>query len=192
MRPESAQEVLELGKRIRRERMRQGLSLKEVEKRAGISPTHVSEIERGRSSPTVGALVKIARALERPLTHFVEQGPRPPAVFGTLGDRRTWSVQGGAARFISLLDPASPYDLSLTLVVLAPGARLEERDCRFGVREIFLHGVSGSLTVSLGDTDYEVGAGDSLHCDGEQLTGLAAQVSQATQTYLVTYPRMRL
>ena len=41
-----------------------GLTLKEIEAKVGVSATHVSEVERGKTSPTVGALSKIAAALE--------------------------------------------------------------------------------------------------------------------------------
>src|SRR5437870_11388326 len=53
----------ELGRRIRMLRISAGLTLKDLEKRGHISATHVSEIERGRASPTVGALARIASAL---------------------------------------------------------------------------------------------------------------------------------
>src|SRR5438093_12552772 len=59
----------ELGRRIRMLRISRGLTLKELEERGGISATHVSEIERGKASPTIGALGRIARALGlRPAT----------------------------------------------------------------------------------------------------------------------------
>src|SRR5690348_3345045 len=59
----------ELGRRIKLLRISRGLTLKDLEERGGISATHVSEIERGKASPTVGALGRIARALGlRPAT----------------------------------------------------------------------------------------------------------------------------
>jgi transcriptional regulator with XRE-family HTH domain len=59
----------ELGRRIKLLRVARNLTLKEIEKRGHISATHVSEIERGKASPTVGALARIAQALGvRPAT----------------------------------------------------------------------------------------------------------------------------
>ncbi len=55
---------LELGKRIKQLRLSQGFTLKDIESKVGVSATHVSEIERGKTSPTVGALAKIASALQ--------------------------------------------------------------------------------------------------------------------------------
>lgn len=54
---------LAVGARIRALRARHGLTLRDVEARSGFSATHVSEIERGRTSPTIPVLVGIADAL---------------------------------------------------------------------------------------------------------------------------------
>ena len=56
----------EIGSRIKQFRLAKGLTLKDIELRAKVSATHVSEIERGMTSPTVGALAKIERFRTRP------------------------------------------------------------------------------------------------------------------------------
>ena len=53
----------ELGSRIKKTREAKHLTLKSIEASAGISATHISEIERGKTSPTLGALLRIAGAL---------------------------------------------------------------------------------------------------------------------------------
>ena len=63
----------ELGRRVKLERLSKGMTLKQVADASGMSPTHISEIERGRTSPTVGALLRIARALGKSATYFVEE-----------------------------------------------------------------------------------------------------------------------
>ena len=60
----SAMSNIELGRRIKQLRLSQGFTLKDIESKVGVSATHVSEIERGKTSPTVGALSRIAEALE--------------------------------------------------------------------------------------------------------------------------------
>jgi transcriptional regulator with XRE-family HTH domain len=183
--------VAQLGQRIRKERTRQGLSLKDVERRAGISPTHISEIERGRSSPTVGALVRIARALERPLAHFVEASPPPPLVFGSRADRREWFMEGGKARLESLLDPACDFDLSIIELFLEPRAILDTRRCCPGVREIFAYAIDGELEVRVGGEVKQLAAGDSIHIPGSLGECFSNAGTRTVRVYLVTFPRMR-
>jgi len=45
----------EVGQRVRLARFRRDMTLKEVANRSGMSATHISEIERGKTSPTIGA-----------------------------------------------------------------------------------------------------------------------------------------
>jgi len=82
----------EVGRRVRLARFRRDLTLKEVAARSGMSATHISEIERGKTSPTIGALERIAAALEERPAHFVEQKARSLAVLTSRKDReRTFS-----------------------------------------------------------------------------------------------------
>ena len=45
-----------LGRRVRRIRQDKGLTLKQIEAKVGVSATHISEIERGKTSPTIQAV----------------------------------------------------------------------------------------------------------------------------------------
>jgi transcriptional regulator with XRE-family HTH domain len=69
-------EIAELGRRIRKLRLERRMTLKQVEEKSALSATHLSEIERGRTSPTIGALVRIARALEKDASYFIEPEER--------------------------------------------------------------------------------------------------------------------
>jgi transcriptional regulator with XRE-family HTH domain len=64
---------VELGRRLKRTRAEKDMTLKDVESRSGVSATHISQIERGMTSPTVGALQKLAKALEKEVVFFLEE-----------------------------------------------------------------------------------------------------------------------
>src|SRR5256885_11936142 len=84
-------EVEELGRRIRKCRLDSRMTLKAVEQASGLSATHLSEIERGRTSPTIGALVRIARALNKDASYFIEAEERPDVAHMTREQVRTVS-----------------------------------------------------------------------------------------------------
>ena len=65
-------EIQELGARIKRIRKSRGMTLKDIEERSRVSATHISEIERGKTSPTIGALARIASALGKDTAFFLE------------------------------------------------------------------------------------------------------------------------
>jgi len=53
-----------VGANLRRLRTRRGLSLERLGRRAGLSRAMLSQVELGRSAPTINSLWKIARALD--------------------------------------------------------------------------------------------------------------------------------
>lgn len=77
----------ELGRRLRTARFERNLTLKEVANRCGMSATHISEVERGKTSPTIGALQRIAQALGEKPSYFV-RAEAPPMVRLTKRDTR--------------------------------------------------------------------------------------------------------
>jgi transcriptional regulator with XRE-family HTH domain len=56
-----------LGEVLRGRREERGLSLRAAAERAGISPAHLSEVERGVKELSLGRLAALARALEVPV-----------------------------------------------------------------------------------------------------------------------------
>jgi len=68
---------------LRTVRQAQGFSLREVSRRAGIDPGHLSRIERGESSPSVDVLGRLASVLGlRTLAGLLEPYKVPPAATG--------------------------------------------------------------------------------------------------------------
>lgn len=99
-------EIEELGRRIRKRRLDCRMTLKQVEKSSGLSATHLSEIERGRTSPTIGALVRIARALHRDASYFIEREERTEVAHQTY--ERTQSMTPSPGVTAEVLTPGIP------------------------------------------------------------------------------------
>ena len=112
---------VELGRRIREARQQRGMTLKEMDETAGLSATHISEIERGKTSPTIGALIRIAGALGREVSYFVEPEVLPDIARSSRADRnivefgpagaevQTPGVPGGRLRAVTIhLEPGLP------------------------------------------------------------------------------------
>lgn len=60
-----------LGIEVRQARERLGISQEELGFRAGIHRTYVSQIERGLKSPTLGAVLRVAKGLNTPASNLV-------------------------------------------------------------------------------------------------------------------------
>ena len=75
---------LVLGRNLRRLRTRQGYSLERLAKRSGVSRAMLSQIETGKSAPTIGLLWKIATSLGVPFAALLDS----QRVHGTVVLRR--------------------------------------------------------------------------------------------------------
>lgn len=153
---------LELGRRIKQERLRRGLTLKDIEAKVGISATHLSEVERGKSSPTVGVLEKIARALGTRSALLIDAASGLPVSHTRPGHRRVVFNEHVTVRTESLSMSFPGAEISILLKTYAQGvAPLGPPHAHEG--EEFVHVLQGKLNVRVGDEDYLLDPGDSLH-----------------------------
>jgi transcriptional regulator with XRE-family HTH domain len=84
----------QLGHRLRVARFERNMTLKEVANRCGMSATHISEVERGKTSPTIGALQRIAEALGEKTSYFVQEDQLPRFRLTRAADRCEYYTTG--------------------------------------------------------------------------------------------------
>jgi transcriptional regulator with XRE-family HTH domain len=114
----------ELGRRLRMARFERGMTLKDVAARCGMSATHISEVERGKTSPTVGALQRISRALGVKSSSLVRETRVPLSKFTRFLERTKIFVadRDGKPLEIEILSPGIPGGLmQLLRRTSAPG-----------------------------------------------------------------------
>lgn len=152
----------ELGRRVKLERLAKGMTLKQVADGSGMSPTHISEIERGRTSPTVGALLKIAHALDKPATYFVEEEELPSVSVVRAHERTHHVVAEGEANVadVDFLTSGIPAG-RLRVVELSDLRRRPIKTKPHEGEEIILV-TSGRLKVVVGDSSYVLTEGDCI------------------------------
>ncbi len=68
-----------LGSRLRDARMRSGLSLRAVARRLEVSPSFISQMENGKSQPSVATLYAVAQLLDVSIDELFAQSPASPA-----------------------------------------------------------------------------------------------------------------
>lgn len=173
-------EKRELGLRIRRARKDRSYTLKELEARAGVSATHLSEIERGLTSPSIQVLVKIATALNRPPKFFLERTWLDSVSRVSLENRPAPLAAGEGAMVQPLTTGVAGHRLGLCLLRLEPGAHNEvEEPAHEGDEAVLV--LSGSVKVLLDGREIALDAGDSLHwsCNQPHVIRNASSVAVA-------------
>ena len=103
---------VDVGGRLRELRNERGMSMRALARESGLSANALSMIERGRTSPSVSTLYKLADAMGIPITAFFrEEPPRQDIVFRKAESRvrmpfmrGLWEGLGGEA-FIGMVEP---------------------------------------------------------------------------------------
>ena len=120
--------TIDVGNRLRQLRGERNKSLRSLARTSGLSTNALSMIERGRTSPSVSTLYKIADALGVPITAFFRlEPPKQDIVFRKARERKqvsisqaVWEGLGGEAftgrvePFILTLEPggdSGPYGM---------------------------------------------------------------------------------
>jgi transcriptional regulator with XRE-family HTH domain len=163
-----------IGARLRTERERLGISLRELARRVGVSPSLVSQIELDRVNPSVGTLYALVTELGMTMSDvFGESRPGEPVV-RQLRRGNGLAEQPETRRVINLasgvrwerLTPQSDPDVEFLYVVYPVGAASCPEDALMthGGKE-YGYVTSGTLGVRVGFEEYELGPGGSIAFD---------------------------
>ncbi|HMA77384.1 MAG TPA: XRE family transcriptional regulator [Candidatus Krumholzibacteriaceae bacterium] len=151
-----------IGKRLKEHRLAKGMTLKEVESSARVSATHISEIERGMTSPTIGALSKITNAIGIELAGLIKKEYFSGMSIVSRSERKPMQFKDWGATYYSMTKDISNPKISLLEVKLDPGIkRPEEKSSHEG--EEFAFVIKGVMEILIGDEQYIMKEGDSIH-----------------------------
>lgn len=143
-------------------RQSQGLSLDELSRRAGVSKSMLSQIERNQANPTVAVVWRLANALRVELSELLSGERAAPPAIETVAAHSTPSLASPdglcTLRILGPIDLAGQfewYELSVQ-----PGGALESSAHEPGSRE-HLSVLTGRLEVSAGEISRELKTGET-------------------------------
>jgi len=181
----------QLGKRIREVRQRADLTLKEVERLSGLSSTHISEIERGMTSPTIGALIRIAHALQKDPSFFVEERKLDEVCVTTPGDRprdaRAIECEANGGSVEPLTRGVLGGRICVQEIAIEPGGSVELKSVRTG-QDCCLYCAEGSFRLRSGTQEMRLMAGDSVHGQAPGRIELTAEPGGEGRLILISDP----
>lgn len=181
-----------LGSRLRDERLKAGMTLRELARQANVSPSFISQIENGKSQPSVATLYTFSRLLGITVDVLFDEGWAPqtaPLVdgWGPDGDKNpinAWHPSEFANR-ISIVHPAHRSRLTMAEGVVwerlaatpehgvnfmkisyAPGATNTDGG-ELQSHDAYEYGyvLSGVLQVTVGSEEFVLREGESLGFD---------------------------
>ncbi len=141
---------MELGAKIKRLRLKLGLTQEELADRCELTKGFISQLERDQASPSIATLVDILECLGTDLSQFFSTTAERKIVF-TEGDTSVKEDGEGLKGSIRWLVPgAQAGRMEPILVEMEPGGETDEDDPHEG--EEFGYVLSGQVTVALGET----------------------------------------
>ena len=100
--------VAHLGSRLKEIRLKSGLSLREIARQLNVSPSFVSQIENGKSQPSVSTLYAMAKLLSVPVDVLFQRSGDP-----VINSQKKHVVEIDRNHFDH---PADAWDISRALI----------------------------------------------------------------------------
>lgn len=157
-------DFVEIGRRVRAVRKMRGLTLEQVSKQAGISPSYISQIEHAKRNLNLRVLREVARVLDVPLVDFLQDGQAQEVTVIRLADRRSYTLASGAVE--SLLFGRGRENLEVTIMDLPPGKSSGEPNIHQG--EEFTLVLRGRVRVFVEGSKYDLDEGDIIYYKSSQ------------------------
>lgn len=189
---------MNVAKRIKRMREAQDLTLSQVEELTGLGADYLQAVETGKEVPSIGAVIKISRALGARMGQILHEGGPRPEIFSICpaGEAREAERSMGSARrgdqgytYRSLLSPdVRGQGMEPFLVTFDPDAASTVEPTSHEGEE-FLFVLSGTLELLYDGRRFTLAQGDSLYLDSSRPHALKAVGSPAPQVVAVVYPR---
>ena len=160
--PEIERKVSGLGAKVAAERADRGWSLAQLAQRAGMSPGAVHKIEKSGMTPTIASLMKIAAALGRSVSFFVDEPATPDVNVIRSGERAKVYTSKRGLDLRNLSGRYGPFLIHGADAAIEPGADSgPEPMSHPGEELVIVH--EGAMVFTVDGSEYDVGAGDSIH-----------------------------
>jgi transcriptional regulator with XRE-family HTH domain len=159
-------DIARLGRRIRDERRRRGLSLEVLAARAGVSRSMLSDVERGGKSPTVLVLDRIATGLDTSIARLLGDEATDRVVVLRRDEQDVAHDPSGWERVI--LSPVLPgVEFELMRTTIPPGVDAGVFSPHApGARE-YLAMERGTLRLTIDGVEHVLRGGDSIYYAGD-------------------------
>jgi transcriptional regulator with XRE-family HTH domain len=150
-----------IGKTLRAYRERTGRQQAEVAAAAGISPSMLSQIERGSVSPSIDTLSELCSTLGVQLADlFARLAPRRPVTIAKPG-KRLERTQGNSRYEQLVSSPDFNHPAEMFLLEVAPGGELgKSTGGHEGIEMAYV--LAGAAILTVEGVEYELAKGDSV------------------------------
>ncbi|MGM7722950.1 helix-turn-helix domain-containing protein [Metabacillus sp. Hm71] len=149
---------INIGKKVEKYRKAKGLSSRELAKIAEITPSMLSQIERGLANPSIQTLKVLANALDVPTFSFLLEETNTEDLVVRSNERKKMVVENLS---YELLSPDFTGTLATAIMNVPPNTSSSEKLLEHKGEEVAFV-LKGKIKVYLNDEEYILEAGDSV------------------------------
>jgi XRE family transcriptional regulator, regulator of sulfur utilization len=160
--------IVAVGPRVKALREAEGLSLRDLAERSGVSAPMLSQVERGETSPTLQVAARIASGLQLKLSQLLRLDEQDTVTIVHPGERRAGGA--GGHRYEVLTPPLPGQRAEVSRHTLAPGAATggpgDPPIHEPGARETTVV-EAGELKLLIDGAEHALAAGDCVTFDAD-------------------------
>lgn len=154
-------------KKLKEERKKRNMIIKEVSELSGVSQGMISSIERGIVNPSVDVLLKICRTLELNLNHVLHLASSQGEIFVLRRqDQYTMEDERGRSFFASPVFQKGGHTVLVTYV--NPNNEFGRKHISYDTNELIIV-MAGKVLFHYGEEETVLEAGDSVYFSANQI-----------------------
>jgi transcriptional regulator with XRE-family HTH domain len=157
-----------IGERIKTLRIGQGMTLAELGEKVNLSTSYLSQIERDKTSPSLTTLETIAKSFNVGLRSLFETNDEVAFVLRTSERTNTPTYRDHVVRQPLMPLMGNP-EIAVYQITFHSHSAPEQIDQIAGEEIIYV--LDGELTISIGDDQFVLTTGDSIHYDALLIHG---------------------
>lgn len=174
----------QLGDALRNRRKAIGKTILQIAEETALSVSFISQIERGRSTPSFVSFFKIANALESSMDELIKVPKQNNTV--TRSEKREKFNLGDASRAYENLAPGFEGALLNACIVYRPAGAVSEKFNHEG--EEMIYQIKGTVYHTLDDEKYTIEAGDTIHFDSKRTHSSVIGDEDSIELWVGTMP----
>ncbi|QUG40933.1 helix-turn-helix transcriptional regulator [Psychrobacillus sp. INOP01] len=176
---------MQIGKKIKRLRLKKGLTQEELGERTDLSKGFISQLERDINSPSIETLFSILNVLgSKPKDFFDDEQYRTKVVY-PIKEQTIYLDEEKKYKLHWLISESNENEMEPVLVSLDIGGQFKQFEP--SLSQTFIYVLQGKVTLTLGKQNYIATAGESLYfeaSDNHLLENAAEEIAKVI--YVVT------
>lgn len=154
--------IAAIGPKVRQLRRQKNLSLQQLAERSGVSAAAIHKLERNGMVPTITTLMKLASALNRPVSFFVDEQDPDHAVVVRAAERKAVYTSKDGLALESVSGPYGRFFMAGAVAIVEPKADSGPKPMEHPGEEL-VYVLSGSLCFEIDGEEHVLRRGDTLH-----------------------------